>query len=158
MSASPARPPTSNLPSEPDFYAAARTVFNEALAEYGLASSQIEEQSVDELEESLEKADTLVKKAETLGKVTFEVPQTGSNDQSAVKQITVEATPFLFETKVNILRRILETRNVEAASDLKQVVSASAAAPTGFEENAVIAAIERVFSDNQGSQTPCCAK
>jgi hypothetical protein len=76
------------LPSEPDFYAAARTVFNEALAEYGLASSQIEEQSVDELEESLEKADTLVKKAETLGKVTFEVPQTGSNDQSAVKQIT----------------------------------------------------------------------
>ena len=70
----------------------------------------------------------------------------------------MEATPFLFETKVNILRRILETRNVEAASDLKQVVSASAAAPTGFEENAVIAAIERVFSDNQGSQTPCCAK
>jgi len=147
---SPARErPESDRRNELDFYGAAREVFNKKFAEFGLADWQIEVQSAEELERSLGKVDELLKKPERLGTVAYEVPSADNDNHSVVKQISMDATPFLFDAKVRVLRKILALRNIRVATDLKQAVSESAAAPDGLEREMLMAVIEKVLSDDQ---------
>jgi hypothetical protein len=99
MSTAPSKQPKADMTSDADLYAKTFKVFNDEFVAFSLADWQIEKQSLEELENSLIVVDRLIEKAEGLGTVSYEVPQTDGDADSMVKQISIDASPFLFDTK-----------------------------------------------------------
>jgi hypothetical protein len=124
-------PPVQPATSSDRFYEAARAYFEPQLARLNLSEEQIDQQTLDQLGDSLNKINELISHPDSLGSFRLSIPAAKFWVVSTAEgHAEVGALPMLLERKSQILRRISTLRQELGLAELKDVVTTAVDSPT----------------------------